>query len=118
MTLGVKAGVDPEKLLKAIQDGAFGQGYFLNHRVPNVVFADDYDNAGFMLGLMRKDVGLATELAREHEVPMAMAALAEQELIHAMQRGWGRKDSSAVFLLQEERAGVKVRAPKKVGAAR
>ena len=58
---------------------------------------------------VNEDVGLATELAREYDVPMAMAALTEQTLIEAMARGWGDKDYATPFLLQEERAGVQVR---------
>jgi 3-hydroxyisobutyrate dehydrogenase len=108
-TLGVKAGVKPEKLLETVRGGAYGQGYMLSYRLPEVVFKEDFDNPRFALALARKDVGLATELAREHNVPMAMAALAEQALIEGLARGWGAKDSSATFLLQEERAGVKVR---------
>ena len=108
-TLGVKAGVRPEKLLEAVRGGAYGQGYMLSYRLPEVVFKEDFDNPRFALALARKDVGLATELAREHNVPMAMAALAEQALIEGLARGWGAKDSSATFLLQEERAGVRVR---------
>jgi len=34
---------------------------------------------------------------------------AEQALIEGLSRGWDTKDSSAIWLLQEERAGVKVR---------
>ncbi|MBI4561388.1 MAG: NAD-binding protein [Candidatus Rokubacteria bacterium] len=65
-----------------------------------------------MLRLARKDLALATELAREYNVPIAMAALAEQTLVEAMARGWGDKDFTAPFMLQEERAGVKVRTSK------
>src|SRR5205085_3828 len=39
----------------------------------------------------------------------ASLALAEQALIQGLVRGWGDKDSSAIFMLQEERAGVEVR---------
>ena len=60
--------------------------------------------------LARKDVGLANELGREFDVPMAMGALTEQLLIEALARGWGDQDYGTAFLLQEERAGVKVRA--------
>jgi len=108
-TLGVKAGVKPEKLLEAIRGGAYGQGYMLSYRIPEKIFKATYDEAGFALRLARKDVGLATELAREYDVPMAVASLAEQALIQGLVRGWGDKDSSAIFMLQEERAGVKVR---------
>jgi 3-hydroxyisobutyrate dehydrogenase len=110
-TLGAKAGIDPEKLLEAVRGGAYGQGQLLNARLPEVVFRGDFDHPRFRLELLRKDVGLATELGRSLGVPMAIAALVEQELIQAVTRGWGARDAGATFLLQEERAGVAVRAP-------
>jgi hypothetical protein len=42
---------------------------------------------------------------------MPVANLAEQIAIQAMNRGWGQMDSSITVLLQEEAAGVEVRAP-------
>ncbi len=109
LTLGVKAGVDPEPLRKAIADGAVGQGLMLNHMVPNVVFKGDFDTVRFALKLARKDIGLASALGREYEVPMKVANIVEQDLIEGMARGWAERDSTAPFQLQEERAGVKVR---------
>jgi hypothetical protein len=41
---------------------------------------------------------------------MPVANLVEQIAIQGMNRGWGGRDSSVTFLLQEEQAGVKVRA--------
>jgi len=108
-TLGVKAGVRPEALLEAVKGGAFGQGLLLTQVLPAIVFKGDFDTVRFALKLAKKDLTLATELARELNVPMAMAALAEQELVEAIARGWGDKDYAAPFMLQEERAGVKVR---------
>jgi 3-hydroxyisobutyrate dehydrogenase-like beta-hydroxyacid dehydrogenase len=108
-TLGVKAGVRPEALLEAVKGGSFGQGRILNEMLPNIVFKGDFDTVRFALRLARKDLGLATELAREFNVPMAMASLAEQTLVEAMARGMGDRDSTAPFALQEERAGVTVR---------
>ena len=108
-TLGVKAGLDPEKLLEAIQGGAYGQGNMLKHRLPNIIFKGAFEPAGFYLALARKDVGLATELAREYNVPMNIASLAEQALIEGLSRGWDAMDSSAIWMLQEERAGVTIR---------
>lgn len=110
-TLGVKAGVRPEALLEAVKGGAFGQGLLLTHMLPEIVFKGDFDTVRFALRLARKDLGLATELAREYNVPMPMVALGEQTMVEAMARGWGDKDSAAPFMLQEERAGVKVRTP-------
>jgi 3-hydroxyisobutyrate dehydrogenase len=109
-TLGVKAGVKPEALLEAIRGASFGQGLLLSQMLPNVVFKGDFDTVRFALALARKDIGLATELAREYDVPMPMSAVAEQIMMEAMARGWGGRDSTSPWLLQEEAAGVQVRA--------
>lgn len=112
MTLGVKAGVTPEALLDALQRSSFGQGRVLKEMIPNTVFPGAFDSANFALELLRKDVGLATELGREYHVPMMIAALAEQQLEEALRRGWGKRDSNTLFCLQEERAGVQLRTGK------
>jgi 3-hydroxyisobutyrate dehydrogenase len=110
--LGVKAGVKPEALLEAIRGASFGQGLMLSQMLPNVIFKGEFDTVRFALKLARKDIGLATELAREYDVPMPMAAIAEQIMIEALARGWGDKDSTSPWMLQEEAAGVVVRATK------
>ena len=103
-TLGVKAGVKPEALLEAIRGASFGQGLMLSHMIPDVVFKGDFDTVRFALKLARKDVGLATALAREYDVPMPLATAGEQQLIECLARGWGERDSTSPWLLQEERA--------------
>ncbi|MET7550930.1 NAD(P)-dependent oxidoreductase [Streptomyces sp. NPDC005500] len=108
-TLGVKAGLSPEALLEGLKAGAVGQGLLLHHLIPEIVFTGDFDHARFALRHSRKDIGLATSLAREHNVPTLIASLVEQEMIQGMVRGWGDKDSVSAFMLQEERAGVRVR---------
>jgi 3-hydroxyisobutyrate dehydrogenase len=108
-TLGVKAGVKPEALLEAVRGASFGQGLLLSQMLPQVVFKGAFDTVRFALNLARKDIGLATQLAREYDVPMPMAALGEQVLIEAIARGWGDKDSTSPWMLQEEAAGVQVR---------
>jgi 3-hydroxyisobutyrate dehydrogenase len=111
LTLGAKAGVSPRALLDAIQRGSFGQGRVLKETIPEAVFKGDFDTVSFALKLSRKDLGLAMELAKEYHVPMMVAALVEQQLEEALRHGLGDKDSSAIFHLQEERAGVRVRDP-------
>ena len=78
-------------------------------RIPEVVFKGDFDNARFALRWARKDIGLATALGREYDVPLSLANAVEQEFVEGMARGWGDRDSSAPFALQEERSGVTVR---------
>jgi 3-hydroxyisobutyrate dehydrogenase len=77
-------------------------------RVAGGFLQGSFDTASFFLQLGYKDMALATALARELEVPVRMADLAFEELAEAMNRGWGRRDSSSPMLLQEERSGVHI----------
>lgn len=104
-SLGVKAGVEPRALWQAIRDGVVGRGILIHQVLPDTYFRGRFDPPNFALRLAFKDVGLATSLAREFDVPMAMANLTFQELMSAMNRGWGDRDSRVAMLLQEERAG-------------
>lgn len=112
-TMGVKAGADVKAMWETTRRGSFGRGSGGIHRLPdtwfNGDFEPDWEKGFFSTRLMRKDVGLATQLAREFNVPMALANMAEQELIDAVNRGWGDNPTGKVRLLQEERAGVQVR---------
>jgi 3-hydroxyisobutyrate dehydrogenase len=111
LTLGVKAGVDAEAVWECIRRGAVGRMSGLHEGIPRTVFRGTYEPASFALALARKDIGLATELGREFNVPMPVANLAEQIAIEGMNRGWEAQDNSVLFLLQEEAAEVQVRAP-------
>ncbi|MGE3912172.1 MAG: NAD(P)-dependent oxidoreductase [Chloroflexota bacterium] len=111
-TLAVKAGLDPEVFLEVLKGGAYGKQMSLRSSVPEVVFKGDFDHPRFALALARKDIGLATDLGREMGVPMPLSNVAEQTMVEAMNRGWGGKDSSASFMIQEDRAGVQVRTQK------
>jgi 3-hydroxyisobutyrate dehydrogenase len=108
-TMGVKAGVAPEALLKVVQDGAYGQGMLLTGTMPKMVFRGNFDRVTFALKLARKDLGLATEVGRELNVPMPLASLVEQDFLSALAHGLGDKDSTAAVTIQEDRAGVKIR---------
>src|SRR5262249_41671124 len=109
--LGVRAGAAAEAVWECIRRGALGRMLYLHEGIPKTVFRGEYDPPTFALTLARKDIGLATELAREFDVPMPLTNLAEQIAIEAMNRGWGGLDNNVVFRLQEEAAGVVVRAP-------
>ena len=111
LTLGVKAGVDAQPLWECVRRGAVGRMNTLHEGMPKTVFRGQFDPPSFALELARKDIGLATELAKEYGVPLTVAALAEQIAIQGMNRGWGNRDNNVTFLLQEEAAGVEVRAP-------
>ena len=110
LTLGVKAGVDPEALLSAVQNGSFGQGNLIHRTIPNTVYQGAYENVGFALELSLKDLRLALELGEEFGVPLKLGELATEEVAEAVAAGLGALDSSASIILQERRAGVELRA--------
>jgi 3-hydroxyisobutyrate dehydrogenase len=121
-TLGVKAGVDIKPLWETVRRGVFGRLAGGIHELPNTWFSGDFEpdweKGFFAVKLMRKDVGLATQLGRELNVPMALANMAEQELVEAVNRGWGDHPTNKVRLLQEERSGVELRGDIPTGTTR
>jgi len=111
LTLGVKAGVETEALWECVRRGAVGRMHYLHEALPATMFRDSYTPAAFTLALARKDLGLATELAREVGVPVPVADFVEGLVLEALARGWGDLDNNVVVRLQEEAAGTSVRAP-------
>jgi len=109
-TLGVKAGVEPLALFKAIRQGATGRKRTFD-RLAEQFLPGTYDPPGFALRLAHKDLSLALELARQFDVPMQVAQVAMKDFEEALARGWGDRDSRTPMLLQEERAGVSPRVP-------
>ncbi|MBI1943237.1 MAG: NAD(P)-dependent oxidoreductase [Betaproteobacteria bacterium] len=110
-TLGVKAGVEPLALFKALRQGATGRARTFD-RLAEKFLPGSYDPAGFALRLAHKDVTLALELAQACRVPMRAGEHALAELSEAIARGWGERDCRVAMELQAERAGVSVRVPR------
>ena len=108
-TLGVKAGVEPVELWQAVRYGATGRQRTFD-RLADGFLLGKYDPPNFALRLAHKDVTLAVGLGREHKVPMRVANMVLEEMTEALNRGWADRDSRSPMLLQEERAGVQVRA--------
>jgi 3-hydroxyisobutyrate dehydrogenase-like beta-hydroxyacid dehydrogenase len=116
-TMGMKAGMDPVALWEAVRQGVVGRRFTFDGLLDQFL-PGKYDPPNFALKLATKDVALATALGRELGVPMRMCNLAYAEMLEACNRGWEARDSRAVMLLQQERAGVKVAAdPERVKQA-
>jgi 3-hydroxyisobutyrate dehydrogenase len=109
-TLGVKAGVEPLALFKALRQGATGRKRTFD-RLPEHFLAGVYDPPAFTVRLAHKDMALAMELAAEQGVPMKIGQIALDELAAALQRGWSERDCRVAMTLQEERAKVSVVVP-------
>jgi 3-hydroxyisobutyrate dehydrogenase len=109
-TMGVKAGVDPLTIWKAVRQGAGGRRRTFDG-LADQFLPGTFDPPWFALRLAHKDVSLAVALGREHKVPMRMANMTLEEMTEAMNRGWADRDSRVAMLLQEERAGVEIKVP-------
>jgi len=107
-TLGVKLGADPKVLYEVIRASS-GNSFLVDGRVPNYILKGDFDQPGFALNLLRKDVGLAVESAMMNSVPLFIAGQVFQYLSMASASGFGSKDMSSVIQLMEQVAGVEVR---------
>jgi 3-hydroxyisobutyrate dehydrogenase len=107
-TLGVKAGVEPAALFRALRQGASGRKRTFD-RLAEFFLPGVYDPPAFSLRLAHKDMSLAMELARESGVPMRIGEAAFEELAEGLRRGWAERDCRVTMSLQEERAAVSTR---------
>jgi 3-hydroxyisobutyrate dehydrogenase len=110
-SMGVKAGVAPDLLWRAVRQGNSGRRRTFDVLAEKFL-PGEFEPPSFALRLGHKDVSLATALGRECGVPMRLANLALEELTEALGRGWGDRDSSSFMLLEEERAGVEIKVPR------
>ena len=108
LTIGVKAGVDPQSLFDALKGSALGKGGNINVRLVETFMRSDFEPR-FTLAGAHKDLSLAVELADNLEVPLRISRLALAELAEAKERGLGDRDASIAMTLQEERSGVRAR---------
>jgi 3-hydroxyisobutyrate dehydrogenase-like beta-hydroxyacid dehydrogenase len=81
LVLGLRAGLDPARLVAALSGGS-ANSWVLTNRAKNMI--EDRYPLGFKLSLHRKDLGIALQLAQElgTELPLAaMTADFEDELV-------------------------------------
>lgn len=106
-TMGVKAGMDPLALWRAVRQGALGRQRTFD-RLAGQFLVNRYDPPAFSLKLATKDVTLALGLGRELGVPMRLCNLVLAEMQEGLARGWEGRDSRVPMVLQQERAGVAI----------
>jgi 3-hydroxyisobutyrate dehydrogenase len=93
VTLGLKAGLDVERVLGALRGGAAGS-WVLENRSGRMI-DDDYP-LGFKISLHRKDLGIGLELAQSVGAVLPVTALAATLEDGVIAQGFGEDDNSAL----------------------
>jgi 3-hydroxyisobutyrate dehydrogenase-like beta-hydroxyacid dehydrogenase len=76
LVMAKKAGLSPSRVLEAIQLSS-GRSYATERAFPQFVLSRKFD-AGFLLGLMRKDLGIFASLGNDYQTPMFLGPLVHQ----------------------------------------
>lgn len=108
MVMGVKAGVDPQRLFEVVDSGS-GSSWVFKTMFPAIVFPGKFDPPRFATSLAAKDVRLARDYARELSVPARMTELVCELLAEGMKQGLSEKDVVTYITLLEKAAGAEVR---------
>ena len=103
MVLGMKAGLDMQKVTEAISGGAAGS-WVLSNRALNMV--NNSYPLGFRVRLHHKDLRIALEAARDLGVTLPIGALVDQIENGIIGRGYGDEDMSAMARTLRELAGL------------
>ncbi|HEY9736642.1 MAG TPA: NAD(P)-dependent oxidoreductase [Trichocoleus sp.] len=103
IALGLKSGVDMDKVVQAVGSGA-AASWSLTNRSGNMI-QNSYP-LGFRVRLHRKDLAIALEAAREVGVALPMAAYVEQIENGLIAQGYGDEDISAVARSVRQQSGI------------
>lgn len=103
MTLGLKAGLDMEKVVGALVGGAAGSWVLANRS--GRMIDNDYP-LGFKIELHRKDLAIALDLAETTGTDLAVASLAATYEDALIAHGHGGDDNSALARIVRERSNL------------
>jgi 3-hydroxyisobutyrate dehydrogenase-like beta-hydroxyacid dehydrogenase len=106
LTLAAKLGVDTEALMPLVNASMVKSGV-VEYKAPFVLGRDF--SANFPLRLMRKDIRLALEAAKEARVKLPGLETVEEIYEMAIEDGHAELDYAATLLLLEKWAGVEVK---------
>jgi 3-hydroxyisobutyrate dehydrogenase len=101
--LAEKSGISRQAFLDCLNKSVMGS-LFTGYKTPAYVNLDF--EATFTATLLRKDFDLGLAAAREHEVPMPVAALVHQLIQSLVGRGYGDADFAALLQQEAESAGL------------
>jgi 3-hydroxyisobutyrate dehydrogenase len=105
IALGVKAGVDADKLFEVIMKSA-GKSFMFETRVPSM--SEENPPVLSAVDIFVKDLGIVLDTGRQNTFPLPLANAAHQLFVMASAAGYGRMDDSQVVKVYEQLTGIDV----------
>jgi 3-hydroxyisobutyrate dehydrogenase len=109
LVLGIKAGVKPDVLFRALSNGS-ADSFALQNHFKKFVFKGKLGKGVFPVEYIIKDLNLALRTAESEHVPQYFGALALQAYESAVAAGYGDRYYPVVVKVLENLTGVEVRA--------
>jgi 3-hydroxyisobutyrate dehydrogenase-like beta-hydroxyacid dehydrogenase len=109
LVLGVKAGVKPDVLFKALSESS-ADSFALQNHFKRFVYQGKFEKQVFPVEYILKDLNLALKTAESVHVPQYFGALAVQAYESAVAAGYGDRYYPVVVKTLEDLTGVEVRA--------
>ena len=103
IALGLKAGLDMDKVVQALRGGVCGS-WILENRSGNMI-KNQYP-LGFKVTLHKKDLGIALDTAAQLGVFLPVASLVDQAYNSLIAKGHGDEDMSALARIIREQSGL------------
>ncbi|ALM53622.1 L-threonate dehydrogenase [Halomonas huangheensis] len=103
MALGVRMGIDPQRLYEVITQSA-GNSWMFENRVPHILEGDYTPLSA--VDIFVKDLNLVHDTGRDLRLAMPVAASALQQFTAASGMGHGREDDAAVIKVYAATAGI------------
>jgi 2-hydroxy-3-oxopropionate reductase len=103
LSLGRKAGLDPETMRTALLGGS-ARSFVLENHARRII--EGQETPGFRAELMRKDMRLAAAATRDHQVFAPVTALAAQMMEALVNSGRGGLDCATLGALVAELSGL------------
>ncbi len=104
MVLGIKAGLDPDQIVKLVSTGA-GTSRIFELRAP-LMAADHYEPPSMKISVWQKDMDVIGRFAAELGVETPLFSASGPVYAAAMEAGLGTLDTGAVCRVIESRSGV------------
>jgi 3-hydroxyisobutyrate dehydrogenase len=107
LVVASKLGLSPKKIVDIINSST-GRSWSSQYKFPNFVLNNAF-NSGFSIGLMNKDLEIATSLSRELHTPMFVGTIVQQLYSYAIGQGKASDCHTVIAKVIEKWGNVKKR---------